>query len=291
MSKIWLITGSARGLGRHLAEAVLAAGDSLVATARDTSKLSDLVSRYGDRIRPVSLDVTDAAAARAAVDVAVSAFGRLDVLVNNAGYGHAAPFEQTADEDFRAQIDTNFYGVVNVTRAALPVMRKQRSGHIIQVSSVGGRMGTPGLSAYQSAKWAVGGFTEVLAKEVAPLGIKVTAVEPGGMRTDWGVIARGAVPELLPDYEPSVGALAKMFAQYIGHEVGDPDKVAKVILQLARHDAPPEHLLLGSDAVHFFNMVDTARRADAERWQAVSLSTDADDAGALPNISLVREQS
>ena len=291
MSKIWLITGSARGLGRHLAEAVLAAGDSLVATARDPSKLSDLVSRYGDRIRPVSLDVTDAAAARAAVDVAVSAFGRLDVLVNNAGYGHAAPFEQTADEDFRAQIDTNFYGVVNVTRAALPVMRKQRSGHIIQVSSVGGRMGTPGLSAYQSAKWAVGGFTEVLAKEVAPLGIKVTAVEPGGMRTDWGVIARGAVPELLPDYEPSVGALAKMFAQYIGHEVGDPDKVAKVILQLARHDAPPEHLLLGSDAVHFFNMVDTARRADAERWQAVSLSTDADDAGALPNISLVREQS
>ena len=291
MSKIWLITGSARGLGRHLAEAVLAAGDSLVATARDTSKLSDLVARYGDRIRPVSLDVTDAAAARAAVDVAVSAFGRLDVLVNNAGYGHAAPFEQTTDEDFRAQIDTNFYGVVNVTRAALPVMRKQRSGHIIQVSSVGGRMGTPGLSAYQSAKWAVGGFTEVLAKEVAPLGIKVTAVEPGGMRTDWGVIARGAVPELLPDYEPSVGALAKMFAQYIGHEVGDPDKVAKVILQLARHDAPPEHLLLGSDAVHFFNMVDTARRADAERWQAVSLSTDADDAGALPNISLVREQS
>ena len=291
MSKIWLITGSARGLGRHLAEAVLAAGDSLVATARDPSKLSDLVSRYGDRIRPVSLDVTDAAAARAAVDVAESAFGRLDVLVNNAGYGHAAPFEQTTDEDFRAQIDTNFYGVVNVTRAALPVMRKQRSGHIIQVSSVGGRMGTPGLSAYQSAKWAVGGFTEVLAKEVAPLGIKVTAVEPGGMRTDWGVIARGAVPELLPDYEPSVGALAKMFAQYIGHEVGDPDKVAKVILQLARHDAPPEHLLLGSDAVHFFNMVDTARRADAERWQAVSLSTDADDAGALPNISLVREQS
>jgi NAD(P)-dependent dehydrogenase (short-subunit alcohol dehydrogenase family) len=291
MSKIWLITGSARGLGRHLAEAVLAAGDSLVATARDPAKLSDLVARYGNRIRPVPLDVTDAAAARAAVDVAVSAFGRLDVLVNNAGYGHAAPFEQTTDEDFRAQIDTNFYGVVNVTRAALPVMRKQRSGHIIQVSSVGGRMGTPGLSAYQSAKWAVGGFTEVLAKEVAPLGIKVTAVEPGGMRTDWGVIARGAVPELLSDYEASVGVLAKMFAEYIGHEVGDPGKVAKVILQLARHDAPPEHLLLGSDAVHFFNLVDTARRADAERWHAVSLSTDADDAGQLPNISLVREQT
>lgn len=285
MSKIWLITGSARGLGRHLAEAVLAAGDRLVATARQPEKLQDLVERYGDRIRAVPLDVTDSAAAQAAVDTAITAFGRLDVLVNNAGFGYAAPFEQTSDADFRAQIDTNFYGVVNLTRAALPVMRKQRAGHIIQVSSVGGRLGMPGLSAYQSAKWAVGGFTEVLAKEVAPLGIKVTAIEPGGMRTDWGVIARDAIPQLLPDYEASVGVIAKLFATHIGNELGDPDKVAQVVLQLARHDAPPEHLLLGSDALHFFNQADAARRADAERWQATTLSTDADDAGAVPTIS------
>lgn len=291
MSKIWLITGSARGLGRHLAEAVLAAGDRLVATARQPEKLQDLVERYGDRVRTVALDVTDTAAAQGAVDAAVAAFGRLDVLVNNAGFGHATPFEQTTEADFRAQIDTNFYGVVNLTRAALPVMRKQRAGHIIQVSSVGGRIGSPGLSAYQSAKWAVGGFTEVLAKEVRPLGIKVTAIEPGGMRTDWGVIARDAVPKLLPDYEVSVGAFAKMLAEYVGHEVGDPDKVAQVILQLAHHDTPPEHLLLGSDAVHFFHQVDAGRRAEAEQWHAVSLSTDADNAGGLPDISFARTTS
>jgi len=291
MSKIWLITGSARGLGRNLTEAVLAAGHRLVAAARQTDKLQDLLDRYGDRIVPVVLDVTDAKAAQAAVDKAVAAFGRLDVLVNNAGFAHAAPFEQIGDDDFRAQIDTNFYGVVNLTRAALPVMRKQRAGHIIQISSVGGRMGSPGLSAYQSAKWAVGGFTEVLAKEVAPIGIKVTSVEPGGMRTDWGSIARGTSPEIWPDYEPSVGMFSKRLAQYIGHEVGDPDKIAQVILQLAEHDAPPEHLILGSDALHFFNLVDSARRADAERWKPVSLSTDFDNAAPLPDFTLASKQT
>ncbi|MBE1162452.1 oxidoreductase [Dyella acidiphila] len=289
MSKIWLITGSARGLGRHLAEAVLAAGHRLVATARQPEKLQDLVDRYGDRIRAVALDVTDAKAAQAAVDAAVAAYGRLDVLVNNAGFGYAAPFEQTSDADFRAQIDTNLYGVVNLTRAALPVMRKQRAGHIFQISSVGGRIGTPGMSAYQAAKWAVSGFTEVLAKEAAPFGVKVTSIEPGGMRTDWADIARGAVPDLLPDYEPSVGVISKLLNSYAGHEAGDPDKVAQVLLQLAEHAAPPEHLLLGSDALHFFEQVDNGRRADAERWRAVSLSTDADDAGPRPEISLVRE--
>ena len=291
MSKIWLITGSARGLGRHLAEAVLAAGHRLVATARQPDKLQDLVARYGDNVRTVALDVTDAAAAQAAVDLAVSAFGRLDVLVNNAGFGYVTPFEQTTDADFRAQIDTNLYGVVNLTRAALPVMRKQRSGHIFQISSVGGRMGTPGLSACQAAKWAVGGFTEVLAKETAAFGVKVTSVEPGGMRTGWGEIARGAVPELLPDYEPSVGAINRMLADYVGREAGDPDKVAQVLLQLADHDTPPEHLLLGSDAVHFFQQVDDARRAEAERWRPVSLSTDVDGGVALPRISMIRETS
>jgi NAD(P)-dependent dehydrogenase (short-subunit alcohol dehydrogenase family) len=183
MSKTWLVTGGARGLGRHIAEAVLAAGDNLVAMARDPGRLSDLQDRYDDHICVATLDVTDALAARTAVQTATKAFGRLDVLVNNAGFGHVAPFEQATEEDFRAQIDTNFYGVVNLTRAALPVMRRQRSGHIINISSVGGRIGTPGLSAYQSAKWAVGGLTEVLAQEVAPLGIKIVSVEPGGMRT------------------------------------------------------------------------------------------------------------
>jgi NAD(P)-dependent dehydrogenase (short-subunit alcohol dehydrogenase family) len=286
MSKVWLITGAARGLGRSVAEAVLAAGENLVATARDPGGLADLQKRYGDRLRTAVLDVTDADAARAAVQTAVDGFGRLDVLVNNAGFGHVAPFEQMPDDDFRSQIDTNFYGVVNLTRAALPIMRQQRSGHIINVSSVGGRIGIPGLSAYQAAKWAVSGFTEVLAPEVAPLGIKVVSVEPGGIRTGWGEIARGYMPEFLSDYKPSVGAVREMLAGYIGNEAGDPEKVAQVIVRLAAHGSPPAHLLLGSDALHYFGQADAARNAAAEQWRHVSLSTDFTASDPVPHFPL-----
>lgn len=282
MSKVWLITGAARGLGRSIAEGVLAAGDRLVATARDPGRLADLQERYGDQLRTAVLDVADADASRAAVQAAVDGFGRLDVLVNNAGFGHVAPFEQMPDDDFRSQIDTNFHGVVNLTRAALPIMRLQRSGHIINVSSMGGRIGIPGLSAYQAAKWAVGGFTEVLAQEVAALGIKVVAIEPGGIRTGWGEIARGHVPELLSDYKPTVGALLEMFAGHIGNEAGDPEKIAQVILRLAAHDSPPAHLLLGSDALQYFARADAARNAAAELWRDVSLSTDFKASGPIP---------
>ena len=188
MSKVWLVTGAARGLGRSISEAVLKNGDRLVAAARDPQRLDDLVARYPDQVRAVALDVTDEAAAQRAVQLALDAFGGLDVLVNNAGYGHTVPFEQMSSEDFRAQLETNLFGVVNLTRAVLPVMRGQRSGHIFQVSSVGGRTSTPGLSAYQAAKWAVGGFSDVVAKEVSPLGIQICTLEPGGMRTDLSLI-------------------------------------------------------------------------------------------------------
>jgi NAD(P)-dependent dehydrogenase (short-subunit alcohol dehydrogenase family) len=274
MAKVWLVTGSARGLGRKIVEAALAAGEQVVATARNPRDLADLVEQYGEQVRAVALDVTDAAAAQAAVQATLEAFGRLDVLVNNAGFGHLAPFEQTSENDFRAQIDTNFYGVVNVTRAALPTMRKQRSGHIIQISSVGGRIGMPGFSAYQSAKWAVGGFTEVLSKEVAPFDIKVTALEPGSMKTDWANEAGSALPELLEDYAPSVGAIVTLLGQYVGNETGDPAKVAQVVRKLAYHEQPPEHLLLGSDALHYFGEAEKARQASAAAWREVSLSTD-----------------
>ena len=189
MSKVWLVTGSASGLGRNIAEAVLASGDRLVATARDPRRLEDLVKKFGDQIRAAPLDVADEDAAHAAVQVAAEAFGRLDVVVNNAGYGDIAPFEQLSSERFKALVDTNFYGVVYVTRAALPIMRKQKSGCILQISSVGGRLALPGSAAYHAAKWAVGGFTEALAQEVAPFGVKVCALEPGGMRTNWGTRA------------------------------------------------------------------------------------------------------
>ena len=286
MSKVWLVTGSASGLGRNIAEAVLASGERLVATARDPHRLEDLVQKYGDQVRAAPLDVADEAAALAAVRVAVDAFGRLDVVVNNAGYGDVAPFEQLSGERFRAVMDTNFYGVVNVTRAALPVMRGQKSGCILQISSVGGRLALPGSTPYHAAKWAVGGFTESLAQEVAPFGVRVCALEPGGMRTDWGTRAHRDIPEILPDYEPSVGAVVKSLHSLWGQENSDPVKVAQVVLRLAAADRLPVHLLIGSDAVRYAGEAEAARAADAERWREISVSTDFSASGALPALHL-----
>ena len=284
MSKVWLVTGSASGLGRNIAEAVLTSGDRLVATARDPRRLDDLVKKYGDRVRAAALDVVDESAAQAAVQMAVAAFGRLDVVVNNAGYGDIAPFEQLSPERFKALIDTNFYGVVYVTRAALPIMRQQRSGCIFQISSVGGRLTRPGSAGYHAAKWAVGGFTESVAQEVAPFGVKLCALEPGGMRTNWGTRANKDTPDLLPDYEPSVGAVIKALASYWGNEKSDPAKVAQLILRLAASEQLPAHLLLGSDAVQFAGQAEITRAQEAERWRDVSVSTDVDEKGPLPDI-------
>ncbi|WP_233237954.1 SDR family NAD(P)-dependent oxidoreductase [Bordetella sp. LUAb4] len=276
--KIWLVTGAARGLGRSISEAVLAAGDHLVAGARKTDSLQDLVQRYGDRILPVQLDVTDAAAGQRAVQAALRQFGRLDVLVNNAGYGHALPFEQMTADDFRGQIDTNFFGVVNLTRAAVPVMREQGSGHIFQVSSVGGRTATAGMSAYQAAKWAVGGFSDVVAKEVAPLGIRVCTLEPGGMRTEWAGEARRDGTAVMPAYEPSVGKILELLAAYGGNEVSDPARIGALIVDLSRRDDLPQRLLLGGDALFVCEQAETQRAAQQAHWRDVTLSTHFPDA-------------
>lgn len=288
-SKVWLVTGAARGLGRLISEAVLAAGDRLVAGARDLERLADLVERYGDRIRPVALDVTDEVAAQHAVDLALNAFGRLDVLVNNAGYGHTAPFEQMTTQDFRAQVETNLFGVVNLTRAALPVMRKQRAGHIFQVSSTGGRTSAPGLSAYQAAKWAVGGFSDVVAKEVAPLGIRVCTLEPGGMRTDWASEARSGINDLLPDYEQTVGNMLRLLQAYGGHEISDPAKIAALIVELSRRDQLPLRLLLGGDALHVCSLADTERAEEQERWRETTLSTHFPDAQLPEGLDFLKK--
>ncbi|HWJ69571.1 MAG TPA: SDR family NAD(P)-dependent oxidoreductase [Sphingobium sp.] len=274
MSKTWLITGSARGLGRFIVEAALAAGDHVLATARDPDRLADLQLRHGDQLRTFALDVTDAAASQAAVDFAIESFGRLDILVNNAGFGQVAPFEQTSEADFRAQIDTNFYGVVNLTRAALRGMRSARAGHIINIASVGARVSTAGLAAYQSAKWAAAGFTEVLAKEIAPFGVHAVSVEPDGMRTDWAAIASGDPQALLPEYTDSVGARLASHKTLAGNEVGDPARIAEVIVALTRRDRLPAHLVLGSDALHVIGEAEAAREAEAREWAAVSASTD-----------------
>jgi len=272
-SQVWLITGSSRGLGRALAEAVLAAGHSLIATARNPKQLSDLVDGYGDRVRAVALDVTDERAAALAVASAVDTFGRLDVLVNNAGYGDLASIEDTTVKDFRAQIETNLFGVIIVTKAAIPVMRRQGSGHILQFSSVGGRVGPVGRGAYAAAKWGVEGFSEVLAKEVDPFGIKVTIVEPGGFRTDFA----GASTTIAPDnpvYAATVGKVARFQRDYNGAQPGDPAKAAAAILRVASADDPPLRLLLGSDAVRAAQEAAKARSETDNKWRQLSESTD-----------------
>src|ERR1700682_2793765 len=210
MSKVWLITGSGNGLGRDIAEAALAVGDHVVAGARRTEELAPLGAQYGEQVKPVTLEVREEAAAKAAVQLAVDTFGRLDVLVNNAGYGQFAPFEQMSAADFQAVGDTCFYGVVYTTRAAVPVMRKQKGGHIFQVSSIGGRLAYAGNTPYHAAKWAVGGFSEALAMEVAPFGVRVCTLEPGGIRTNWARRAGQTAPDLLPDYEAAVGPMLEL---------------------------------------------------------------------------------
>jgi NAD(P)-dependent dehydrogenase (short-subunit alcohol dehydrogenase family) len=277
MAKVWLITGSGNGLGRDIAEAALAAGDSVVAGARRTEELAPLVAQYGKRIKLVTLEVRDEAAAKAAVQSALDSFGRLDVLVNNAGYGQFAPFEQMSAQDFQAVVDTCLYGVVYTTRAAVPVMRKQKSGHIFQVSSVGGRMAIAGNTPYHAAKWAVGGFSDALAMEVAPFGVKICTLEPGGIRTNWARRARQNAPDLLPDYEASVGSILKMLRVLEGRAEGDPRKIADVILQLANRDDVPLRLILGVDAEKRVQQAEAARASEAEKWRYLTVSTVCED--------------
>jgi NAD(P)-dependent dehydrogenase (short-subunit alcohol dehydrogenase family) len=273
MSQRWLITGSSRGLGRALSEAVLEAGHRLVATAREPEQLSQLVERYGVAVRTVAVDVADPVAAEAAVRVAVDSFGGLDVLVNNAGYGNVNSVEDTEIDEFRRQIDTNLFGTIIVTKAAIPVMREQRAGHIIQFSSVGGRIGAPGRAPYSAAKWGVEGFSEVLAREMALIGVKVTVIEPGGFRTDFAGSST-SLSEGRPEYDAVVGAAVRMQRAYNGRQSGDPARAAQVILKVAAMARPPFRLPLGSDAVKSIEQADLAKLEELARWRDLSVSTD-----------------
>jgi NAD(P)-dependent dehydrogenase (short-subunit alcohol dehydrogenase family) len=280
MPQVFFLTGSSRGLGRQTAEAALAAGHHVIATARNPAALADLADRYRGRVLPVALDVTDPEAAAAAVAAGTAAFGRIDVVVNNAGYANLAAVEDITLDDFRAQVDANLFGVVNVTKAALPALRAQGGGHIIQVSSVGGRLATPGLSAYQAAKWAVGGFSEVLAREAGPLGIKVTVLEPGGMQTDWAGSSM-RVPPISAPYQATVGAVAAMHGEHGGGgALGDPAKVAQVVLTVAAMAERPLRLILGSEAYAYATAAARARAESDAAWHDLTVSTDRDDATA-----------
>jgi NAD(P)-dependent dehydrogenase (short-subunit alcohol dehydrogenase family) len=271
MSKVWFVTGASRGLGRSIVEAALQDGDSVVATARQPEKFEDLVQQYGQRILPLALDVANYDQVLAAVQAGYAAFGRYDVVVNNAGYADTAAVEDMTLDVFKAQVDTNFYGVVHVSKAVLPLLRAQGSGHIFQVSSIGGRIGSVGLSAYQSAKWAVGGFSTVLAQEVAPFGIQVTVLEPGGMRTEWAGSSM-TIPPISAPYQPTVGAFANMLRAYSGQEPTEPAQVAHAITQLANRPDAPVRLLLGVDAAQYAAQAAQAQAASDAQWHELSTS-------------------
>ncbi len=277
MSKVWFITGSSRGLGRSLTKAVLATGDKVAATARNPEQLKDLVEKYPDQIYPLKLDVTNKEQIVTAVENTIKKFGRIDVLVNNAGFGIIGAAEAYTDEQVRSQLDTNLYAPIEITRVVLPYMRKQRSGRILQISSIGGRVGNPGLTMYQAAKFGLGGFSEALAKEVAPLGIKVTSVEPGGFRTDWATASMTFAPEV-EGYEKTVGARKELFTSDNFIPMGDPDKAAQVMVELVENPEPPVHLVLGSEAIGMIKQANVLRNEEMEKWLPVSFSTNADDA-------------
>jgi NAD(P)-dependent dehydrogenase (short-subunit alcohol dehydrogenase family) len=273
MPKTWLITGSSRGLGRAFCEGALSAGDNVATTARKLEDLDAFKQQFGRQVLPLALDVTNEGQAKEAVEATIRTFGDLNVLVNNAGYGNLAPVEDTTLDEFRAQIETNLFGVIILTKAVLPYFRERRAGHIVQITSIGGRIGPVGRAPYAAAKWGVEGFSESLAKEVAPLGIRVTIVEPGGFRTDFA----GASTDLRPgrpEYDATVGATARFQRDYNGKQPGDPKRAADALLRLVSMQDPPLRLVLGSDAYYAAEKNDLAKIESGRSWKELSVSTD-----------------
>jgi len=273
MRRTWLVTGCSRGFGRALAEAILDAGDNLLATARDPGMLDGMAAGKSGRLVTAPLDVTDETQAAAAVNAAIAAFGSLDILVNNAGYGDIGSVEDTPVASFRQQIETNLFGTIIMTKAAISHMRERRQGHIVQFSSVGGRLGAPGRAAYSAAKWGVEGFSEVLAQEMKLVDVKVSIVEPGGFRTDFAGPST-TINSGRPEYDEVVGKAGRMQAAYHGRQPGDPHRGAAAILKLVAMENPPLRLPLGNDAVTAIALSDQKRLDELERFRPLSVSSD-----------------
>ncbi|MCU7370718.1 oxidoreductase [Paucibacter sp. O1-1] len=275
MSKIWFITGASRGIGAEVAKAALAAGDKVVATGRNVEQLKAVYAAYGEQVLSLALDISREQDAAAAVEVALARFGRIDVLVNNAGYGQLGLFEEVDSADVERQFQTNVFGLMHATRAVLPTMRKQRSGHILNLASVGGFMGFDNASIYCAAKFAVEGFSESLALEVASLGINVTVVEPGFFRTDF--LDKSSVrygSKKIADYEEASAASRSTYDSYNHQQPGDPVKLGRVLVELAAMTEPPLHFVAGSDAVSFAMSAFERRRNEVELHTALSVTTD-----------------
>jgi NAD(P)-dependent dehydrogenase (short-subunit alcohol dehydrogenase family) len=267
--KTWFITGTSRGFGREWAIAALDRGDKVAATARDVSSLDDLVKKYGNALLPIALDVNDHDADFAAVRQAHDHFGRLDIVVNNAGYGHFGMVEEVTEAEARAQIETNLFGALWVTQAALPFLRAQGSGHILQVSSIGGISAFPNVGLYHASKWGLEGFSQALAQEVAGFGIKVTVIEPGGFDTDWaGPSAKRSAP--LPAYEEMHGAAARGRAARVSTP-GDPVASAAAVLKIVDAEEPPLRVFFGAAPLAIATKDYESRLKTWNEWQPVSL--------------------
>jgi len=271
---VWLITGCSTGFGRELAEQAIARGFNVVVTARDVSKVADLAQGNEERTLALALDVTDSATIDQAVRAALAKFGTVDVLVNNAGYGYQSSVEEGEEAEIRAQFDANVFGLFAMTRAVLPAMRKARKGHIINITSVAGLIGFPGSGYYAASKHAVEGWSDALAVEGAPLGIKVTCVEPGPFRTDWAGRSLHQTENRIADYADTAGARMKNTAGYSGKQPGDPARAAAAMIAITGNENPPRHLVMGAFGFEAVTEKLRERLAQIEAWKTTTLDTD-----------------
>ncbi len=273
-SRVWLITGSSTGFGRALAEAVLEHGDRVIATARKPEQLQELVERYPEKARAIALDVTNLEQVQTALQEAQQAFGRIDVLVNNAGYGLIGALEEVSEEQIRRNFETNLFGAINMIRAILPIMRQQGSGHILNMSAIAGFSNELGFSIYGGAKFALEGVSEAVQGEVASLGIKVTIIEPGPFRTDFigRSLDRATTP--MPEYEPTVGKFLNFLNTIEGKQPGDPVKAANAIIQMVESENPPLRFVLGKYAYSKFRKKIEALTQELDAWEAIASNTD-----------------
>jgi NAD(P)-dependent dehydrogenase (short-subunit alcohol dehydrogenase family) len=273
-TKVWLITGSSSGFGRNLAEGVLKKGDRVIATARKPEQLQDLVNQYPNTVKAVSLDVNNSSQIKATVDEAIKAFGRIDVLVNNAGYGLIGALEEVSDEQIRRNFDTNFFSVINMMRAVLPIMREQQSGHIVNMSAIAGFTNELGFSIYGGAKFALEGVSEAVHGEVAPLGIKVTIVEPGPFRTDFIGRSLERAENSMDVYKPTVGKFLQFLEKINGTQPGDPEKAVQVLIKVVESENPPLRLVLGKYAYSKFRQKIASLTTELDTWEAIAANTD-----------------
>jgi NAD(P)-dependent dehydrogenase (short-subunit alcohol dehydrogenase family) len=272
-SRVWLITGASSGFGHAIAEAALAAGDTVVGAARRPEALADLEVSAPERVSSIQLDVTDTDRIRAAVTEVLEGHGRIDVLVNNAGRGAVGAAEETSDSELRDLMDLHFFGPAALTREVLPHMRERGSGAIVQMSSMGGRFSFPGVGAYSATKFALEGWSEALAKEVEPFGIRVLIVEPGAFRTSFNATGALLLSKRIPAYEEQIDAVRNTLAQDDGKQPGDPAKAAGAILLALQSDEPPLRLVLGNDAVDAVAGALDSAKAELEAWERVGRST------------------